>query len=306
MNRWLWVAVGIGSLCVAFIVLSMIAFVALPFIMERFEPSPAGAVLIYEVDPETLSPGENVNMESLTTAIDLRLNPKRSWTRLAQVRKLDGRRIEVALIRQDLHETERVKNLLSLLGTLEFRILANTRDNKDLIEQALADPSKTIIRDEKGNLAAWWVGVAPGEEYSFRSPDIATRTREVNNRSQTEVLVVKDIYDLTGQYLMAAHPGMDPRTRKPCLNLAFDHVGGQLLSRLTSTHLPDEETGFAYRVGIILDGMVYSAPAIQSVIQNHAQITGSFTDQDVQDLVDVLNSGSLPVRIRLVEQRDQP
>ena len=43
------------------------------------------------------------------------------------------------------------------------------------------------------------------------------------------------------------------------------------------------------------------APSIQSKIGKEGEITGSFTEVEVSDLVAVLNAGSLPVRLRLVE-----
>jgi len=69
---------------------------------------------------------------------------------------------------------------------------------------------------------------------------------------------------------------------------------------LTGDHLPDKSTGFSYKLGIILDGELQSAPSIRSVISNRGEITGTFTKQDVSDLADILNAGSLPMRLRLV------
>ena len=66
---------------------------------------------------------------------------------------------------------------------------------------------------------------------------------------------------------------------------------------MTSSHLPDIASGFTYKLGIVLDGQLYSAPSIQSTITNRGEITGSFTRQEVQDLVNVLNAGSLPAAL---------
>ncbi len=49
------------------------------------------------------------------------------------------------------------------------------------------------------------------------------------------------------------------------------------------------------RVAIVLDGVVYSAPTIQNVINGDAQITGNFTQKEAQDLANVLKYGALPV-----------
>jgi len=54
-------------------------------------------------------------------------------------------------------------------------------------------------------------------------------------------------------------------------------------------------------LGIILDGKLYSAPIIRTVIHSEGEITGNFTKEEVQDIVNVLNAGSLPLPIKKVE-----
>ena len=83
----------------------------------------------------------------------------------------------------------------------------------------------------------------------------------------------------------------------------FNSEGGSLFGQLTQSHLPDEvNKDLTYKLGIVLDGTVYSAPSIQSTIYNSVQITGSFTKQQVEDLALVLNAGSLPAKIRPVKK----
>jgi len=185
---------------------------------------------------------------------------------------------------------------------LEFRILANKRDNKDLIEQALADPSKTRIHDKTGNLLARWVDVKAGQESGLvASPDIAMRKRMKAGVATTEVLVLNDEYNVTAAYLTRADAGVDSQGR-PCINFTFNEYGGQLFGAMTGDHLPDKLTGFSYKLAIILDDEVYSAPSIQSTIHDHGQITGSFTNEEVQYLSNLLSAGSLPAKIRPVKK----
>lgn len=300
----LFVVIGGAIAAAAFVGLSVAAFLALPLIMERFGPEPRGAVLVYEVDPADTVSAENVDLATLTVQIDRRLN--RGWNRLARVRQLDGQQIEVAVYDVGDKATRRVEQLLQRAGTLEFRILANDRDNKQLIDLALADPSRTQICDEKGDLLAWWVPVKAGEEKSFASySGIARRTRKQDDREIVEILVLKDVYDVTGKYLTRADAGSD-RKGQPCINFMFNSTGGLLFSRLTEDNLPDKVTNFTYKLGIILDGQLFSAPAVQGVIGERGEITGSFTVQEVKDLVSVLNAGTMEARIRLVQKDGRP
>jgi preprotein translocase subunit SecD len=56
---------------------------------------------------------------------------------------------------------------------------------------------------------------------------------------------------------------------------------------------------FGQRVAIVLDGVVQSAPTIQSQkFEGRAQITGSFTQSEARDLALVLRYGSLPIALQ--------
>lgn len=65
---------------------------------------------------------------------------------------------------------------------------------------------------------------------------------------------------------------------------------GAMTSRLTSLPSPQNQAA------IVLDGLVYSAPRINEAINTGtAQITGNFTQEEAQDLANVLKYGALPL-----------
>jgi len=97
-------------------------------------------------------------------------------------------------------------------------------------------------------------------------------------------------------------PNVD-RRGSPGLSFEFNPVGGQKFGGLTGGYLPDKITHFTRKLGIIVNGQVASAPAIQSTIFNQGEITGSFTKDEVQDLADILNAGAFPAALRQVERR---
>ena len=82
-------------------------------------------------------------------------------------------------------------------------------------------------------------------------------------------------------------------------------AGGRLFGVLTGANLPDAATGFTRQLGIILDGQLYSAPYLRGRISSCGQITGNFTTEEVEELCEVLNAGTLPAPIRFVG-RGQP
>ena len=88
--------------------------------------------------------------------------------------------------------------------------------------------------------------------------------------------------------MTAASIAKESRASTSALTIA----GGQLFGQLTGSHLPDRLTGFSYKLAIILDDEVYSAPSIQSTIYDSGQITGSFTSEEVDEIVSMLNAGT--------------
>jgi len=286
-------------LVMLFLMTAVAAFVFLPD-MQVLITQPKGPVLVYEVDPTGVPPGQSVDMGNLLRALNGRVDS--GPRRLARVRLSDDGRIAVAVMGESKADKQRVERLLACEGNLQFRILANRHDNKDVIEHALANPSKAKLRDDKGNLEAWWVPAKATQEKGLvNSPEIAVRTKSKAGSKTTEILVLNDDYNITGAFLTRATASADQEGR-PCITFAFNSAGGQLFGQLTSSHLPDKLTGAAYKLAIILDNEVYSAPSIQSTIYESGQITGSFTDEEVQDIVNVLNAGNLPARVRPVKK----
>ncbi len=265
-----------------------------------------GAVLVYEVDPEFTPDSRRFDIQALVGAIDRRVNSRRHAT--ARVRQLDGRRIEIGLFGDDPKITARVERLLERPGTLEFRILANKHDHGPLIERARREDAG-VLEDAEGNVEAWWVPIHDPDTledlpYPGMVPnrEIIKRNRKRGGHRITEALVVNDMFDVTGALLDRAEPGKDVFGR-PCVSLVFDSTGAPLLGALTGENLPDAIQDFTRSLGIIVDGELYSAPAIQNAVFERAQITGSFTRDEMQELVDLLNAGPLPAPIRQVEKR---
>jgi preprotein translocase subunit SecD len=57
------------------------------------------------------------------------------------------------------------------------------------------------------------------------------------------------------------------------------------------------------RMAIVLDHQVYSAPTVNSRIDDSGVIEGNFTEESAQDLALVLRAGALPASIRYLEER---
>ncbi len=257
-----------------------------------------GMIVVYEVDADSSQPSD-ADMRALFTALQRRLN--RRWPPSGRVRQRDDGRMEVRIFRDDPEAMQRIAELLPRPGTLEFRILANQRDHPSLIRRAEAEPDRDQLRDDDGDLLAWWVPVDETTREDFAEREVVKRTRDERGGAVLEVLVVNDPFDVTGAYVHHARDGSDD-FGKPCVWFSFSREGGRLFGRLTGNNLP-EPTGFTRQLGIILDGRLYSAPHIQNTIFGGGMIHGRFTQEEVQDLVDLLRVGALPIPIRQVERR---
>ena len=298
-------AIDLALAAAVTVFIPLVAFVLWPIISEQMTSPPQGAILVYEVDPDLPSRGAKIDMDQLVKTLDRRINSGEQ--KLAEVRLRDDGRIEVALLRRDDAERQGVEKRLARTATLEFRILANDRRQKKLIERARADPSAMQILDDQGKLLARWVPVKASEVENLKTyPDVARRTRKEEEHEITEVLVLADPYDLTGVYLTGAKADIDLLRERSELRLTFNTVGGRLFSQLTGSHLPDKKAGLTYKLGIIINNELYSAPMIVSKIYDRAEIVGSFSKQEIIDLVEMLDGGGLPAPIQLVEKKSPP
>lgn len=101
--------------------------------------------------------------------------------------------------------------------------------------------------------------------------------------------------EVLGQQVSEATAGIDQQGASAWfVSLTFDGEGtrafGAITSRVTSLPAPQNQ------VAIVLDGLVVSAPSIREAIPTgQAQITGSFSQVEAQDLANVLKYGSLPL-----------
>jgi protein-export membrane protein SecD len=108
--------------------------------------------------------------------------------------------------------------------------------------------------------------------------------------------------ELTGKYLESASvkigQGYDPKTSgKPYIALKFNKSGAKKFSNVTGENIKK-------RLAIVLDNVVYVAPTIEDKIPSgEARITGSFTIEESNDLVIVLNAGNLPAPVNIIEER---
>jgi len=159
--------------------------------------------------------------------------------------------------------------------------------------------------------------VKTGDKYrlSVDLPGINNYEEAINLIGQTAQLTFRELPDdkiatttpifaqltketgLTGIHISKSTVEFDSQNGQPQVSLKFNKQGTELFAAITKRNIGKP-------VGIFLDNMPLTAPTVQGEIPDgSAVITGSFSTEDVKKLSIAINSGALPLPIKLVEQK---
>ncbi|XOV74156.1 MAG: protein translocase subunit SecD [Phycisphaerales bacterium] len=200
-----------------------------------------------------------------------------------------------------------LQRLLAGAGVLEFRITVNAGAIGDLEQQ---------LRDElrrRGPAAAStdryrWYEIEKLEsfadeiaEFRFAVENPAAyfqsngRRFIVEERGGRYYMLVynvpgKRLTGLEGDWSVASASPTRDRDGFPAIGFRMDTVGAQLLGRMTEANVGEQ-------MAVLLDDKVYTAPTLQSRIAREGQITGRFTQAEIQYIVRTLSAGSLSAKL---------
>jgi SecD/SecF fusion protein len=283
-----------------------------------------GVILIYEVDQEKtaksartgeeseLAPGqEQVDLSALVQALGRRINP--SGVMEVVIRQYGANQVEIIIPKVTENEIEEIKKTIVASGYLKFQILANEQDHRPIIELAEAAKNSPIpsvrtdtqVRDADGRVVAEWVRIAheepqqPGEPPRLKV-DVPERVRRELKPGEPEALMIvasDPRFRVEGSHLRSVSAGFD-ETAQPCVRFWMNTRGAVLFGALTTSNLPDKQSGLYRHLGIVFDDELISAPRIMNTITEEGQIVGRFTQPEVDFLVKVLQAGRLPAVLR--------
>jgi preprotein translocase subunit SecD len=195
--------------------------------------------------------------------------------------------------------------LISVPGDTGRRVVELVGQTAELrFRQVLATAAATGAADPAATPAT---GVSPEINAKFAALD-CTKSENLQGSgadAPEETIIACDRAGLTkyilapaevlGRQISKASAGLDAQSGSSWyVSLTFNGEGttafGAITSRVTSLAAPLNQ------VAIVLDGLVVSAPRINEAIPSgNAQITGSFTQLEAQDLANVLKYGALPL-----------
>jgi preprotein translocase subunit SecD len=167
-------------------------------------------------------------------------------------------------------DVERAKEIIRSTGLLELKI----------VEQG---PSPTAEGLQQNGQVAAGMEVVPGATGTPGEP------------ASTVYYLVRKVAAVTGVDLRNARPSLD-ENNQPAVSFTLNSEGGRKFGKVTAENI-------GRQLAIILDGRVQSAPRIDSRITTDGRITGSFTQDEVQNMSLILRSGALPASLTYLEER---
>jgi preprotein translocase subunit SecD len=182
-----------------------------------------------------------------------------------------------------IKEPKRAKDLIKETALLEFKML-------DESSKLAADLPQRVLKGQEDAILKQYEGKIPeGDQILFeKSVD-----RDTGREYRTPYLVKKRVM-LAGDVLSDARVSIG-QFNDPYVAVTFDAKGAREFERITDEHVKK-------RMAIVLDNTIYSAPVIQERISGgRAQITGTFTTQEANDLAIVLRAGALPAPLKVIQ-----
>lgn len=180
-------------------------------------------------------------------------------------------------------DPKRAKDLIKETALLEFKMLDEDNQMKmDFPARISKDREADILKQAEGKLPE-------GSQVLFER----AVEKDTGREYRIPYLVKKRVM-LTGDVLSDARVSIG-QFNDPYVSITFDAKGGREFERITGDNVKK-------RMAIVLDNTIYSAPVIQERISGgRAQITGTFTTQEANDLAIVLRAGALPAPLKIIQ-----
>ena len=172
-------------------------------------------------------------------------------------------------------EKVQLSELIQMSAQLRFRLVH--KDNDALVAQYLANPASFHSP----------VGYELMTQTTFRSGD----------KPIVDYFFVEKRAQMDGKGIIDAAPTRDQFGQR-MISLRFDGNGAAKFGEVTTQHV-------GRKLAIVLDGKLYCAPVLREPITTgQAQISGQFSNEELQQISNALVSGSFPFQIKIAATFD--
>ncbi|MFI5381961.1 MAG: protein translocase subunit SecD [Tepidisphaerales bacterium] len=190
---------------------------------------------------------------------------------------------EYAKMRRSVSDTEELKRMLRGSGVLTFHIMVDDSAETAKMTERLKSDGPAPKKDDTSR----WFEVDKPEE--FRPAPIAYGGKHWALASITPDQSMVHDARTKPWGLKSAHKSWD-QNNNSAVAFTFDPQGGMLFGDLSGGNIQK-------RLAIMLDDRIISAPNLHSRIETDGQITGTFSEEEIQYLVNTLNAGSLSAKL---------
>lgn len=188
---------------------------------------------------------------------------------------------------------EVIEQRVNLFGVSEPHVISAKEGNSYRLIVELAG-----IKDVNAAIAE--IGQTPFLDFrEVKKREVATSTATKGNlesMTEEEKAIQFIPTQLTGRYVIGAQLDRDQTTGVPQVNVEFNGEGAKIFEQLTAKNVGKP-------LAIFLDNNLIEMPVVSEKISGgRAQITGKFSLDQAQKLVQRFNAGALPAPIKLVSQ----
>jgi len=167
-------------------------------------------------------------------------------------------------------EKSQLKDLLSMSAKLHFRLVHE--NSAALVDQMLRNPA----------------GFTAPIGYELMTIEEFQRGKQV----RVQRYFVKKRWEMDGKGIVDARAVRDEYNRRKIV-FRFDSEGTRNFANVTKKYK-------GRQLAVVLDGKLYTAPTIQTeILAGSGEITGQFSDEEVNNIANALVSGSFPFMIRV-------
>ncbi len=212
----------------------------------------------------------------------------------------------VALLLRDLavaQTLETIRNRIDQYGVSE-PVIQRQGDDRVVVELPGVDDPERVKELIKVTAVLHWklVKGGPAEDketllqpFGGVLPDDAEIVSGDAKRGHPGYYLVEKVATLSGADLRTVRRGTD-EWNNPAVAFTLSPDGGRRFEQVTGANV-------GRALAIILDDKLQSAPNINSRIGDSGIIQGTFTNQEVDDLIIILKAGALPAGINYLEER---
>ncbi len=187
----------------------------------------------------------------------------------------------------------RAKDLIGKTAQLEFKLVdgPGTATLPALIDQAV-NAGKWQQGQDRAILNAALKHQLPDDTEVYFEKTIDQET----GIERASPLLLQSQVLMTGEMVKDAQVRIGGNFNEPYVSLDLTGRGAKVFGDVTGKHINE-------RLAIVLDGVVRSAPNIQSkILGGSAMITGSYAYEEANDLAIVLRVGALPAPVDIVQE----